>query len=583
MRLICLIGNDGAGKTTQIKLLRERLVKKNVSSSFVHFDHFFLRVPFFLQGKGLFDNRAQKNQSIKLFKQLKKSRLVGLIFPLIVYFDFLLFFLYLQIRYRQGLVFLDRYFYDAVIKFVDLGVFQKNLAFLLLKITPRPTKTFLLDLPSQLAYQRKKDLTPTILERRRKAYLEFLKFPFVILIKADRDKKKVNNDLWEQMIKFKNIVIAHHVATPFCLIEEELKKFLLPLTDKLIYISHPFKNAREGVALNSRVEYYENSILKKSQFLPLIKGPEVLFFGKDFLFNLYLILKERGKIDLFFGVDNLNALAGIVFKKIGKVKKTIYYVIDYVPLRFENRILNKIYHWCDLLAVKMSDETWNLTSAMAQARIKDGLAKQYLAKQKTVPVGCHPLKRLPRKKKIEKSQKRLVFLGHLGKEQGVDILIKALPKIKKALDKVELHLIGSGEEQAKLKALTARLELKKAVKFYGYIKEKEKVDQILAGCHLGLCPYRLTKRSYKNFADPSKTKTYLGLGLPVVMTKITYFAPIILKKKAGLVVNDRPGEISQAVIKILKNNQIYQQYRHNAFKLAQKYDWNNIFQQAMLK
>ena len=78
-------------------------------------------------------------------------------------------------------------------------------------------------------------------------------------------------------------------------------------------------------------------------------------------------------MDLFVGIDNLNALAGIFLRKLGAVRRVAYYVIDYTPRRFANPLLNRLYHWIDRTCVRHADVIWNLSSRMHKVRARQGL------------------------------------------------------------------------------------------------------------------------------------------------------------------------------------------------------------------
>lgn len=123
----------------------------------------------------------------------------------------------------------------------------------------------------------------------------------------------------------------------------------------------------------------------------------------------------------------------------------VYYVIDYIPVRFQNRLLNWIYHWVDVYCVKHADQTWNLSSEMANVRLRNGLSTKYLLKQITVPVGCHPLPRGKQNIDLSTREKRIVFLGILNIDQGIDLLIESMPEIVQHIPGVHLTVVGSGE------------------------------------------------------------------------------------------------------------------------------------------
>lgn len=382
--------------------------------------------------------------------------------------------------------------------------------------------------------------------------------------------------------KHNHIVIAHHIYTWDSLVEEELLHYVQSKAYYVTYISHPFKTARDKLPLNTMVDVYENGSLTKRFRGPACVGPEILFFLKDFFFSLYFFLFCSQPSDLYIGVDNLNAFIGLVLKKLSRTKRVVYYVIDYVPQRFNNRLLNTLYHWIDFFCVKHCDQTWNLTDAVTKARLRDGLPAVYMAKQCTVPIGCHQL--YPKRVNMNfRGRKRIVFLGALIGEQGVDMLIESIPAVLEKIPNLLVIVIGSGELLPYLHHKIKELRIEKNVTLEGYIKDNRKVDNILATCHVGVAPYRLFKESMKHYGDPGKIKTYLGAGLPIVMTNISPIAHVIRAHQAGFVVNDTVKDFSSALITLLSHRTVYEQARKNAISLAKRYDWHTIFDTAFAK
>ena len=90
---------------------------------------------------------------------------------------------------------------------------------------------------------------------------------------------------------------------------------------------------------------------KKKKFETLFIGHSifgnVLTWGFGILDTFWKVVKTGQKYDLYVGFDNLNAFVGIWLRKLGKVSKVIFMTPDYSHTRFENHILNSIYHFLD--------------------------------------------------------------------------------------------------------------------------------------------------------------------------------------------------------------------------------------------
>ncbi|HSX40276.1 MAG TPA: hypothetical protein VLF68_01545, partial [Candidatus Saccharimonadales bacterium] len=125
----------------------------------------------------------------------------------------------------------------------------------------------------------------------------------------------------------------------------------------------------------TRFEYYQNKKLKKTDFAwisfllsPFLKlqntnGTQIVFKLRDFLSVLELSIRKRKRYDLFIGLESVFTLSGIVLKKLGVVKTVVYYVSDYAPNRYSQKLLNNIYLWLDRTCCYYADFIWDVSPA----------------------------------------------------------------------------------------------------------------------------------------------------------------------------------------------------------------------------
>lgn len=379
-------------------------------------------------------------------------------------------------------------------------------------------------------------------------------------------------------LKDKNIIIATHVyATGPA---HDLKDFLLKYKVKsLLFISHPlfFDKKLKG----SGYERFEKGKRKYEKYQKIRNIPSILSYFKDVFLTLLWGLNQKEKIDIFFGSNNLNAFSGIILQKLGRVRRVIYYCIDYNPKRFQNSLLNTIYHWLDRFCVKHADETWNLSPRMEEAR------KEYFRfeskKQKVVPLGVW-FKRFKRKKFEEINKNRLVFMGHVLKKQGIQYVIDAIPLIQKEIPDFSFLIIGGGEYLETLKKKVQKMKLKN-VDFTGYIEKHEDVENLLSDCTAAVAFYEkydeFGNLSFTYFADPGKIKLYLASGLPIFLTDVPHNAREIVSEKCGFIVSQKKENIASAVISLFKDEKILKEYRKNTIFYGEKFDWEKIFEKAL--
>jgi len=337
-------------------------------------------------------------------------------------------------------------------------------------------------------------------------------------------------------LKYNRIIITTHVyATGPA---QDLKEYLLlRKVGNLLFIGHPlfYKETLHG----SGFEKYRSGKLKAKRYFKIRKIPPLVGYFQDAFLNVLFVLFTFRKWDLYVGSDNLNAFSGIILRKLGLVKRVIYYVIDYNPYRFKSRALNMVYHRIDQFCVKQADETWNLSPRMEEGR------KEYFnfegGNQKVVPVGVW-YDRYPRKSFDEIDHHRVVYMGHILKKQGIQHVISAIPEIVKEIPDFTFLIIGDGKYLPELKKLARGLKVSSYIKFKGYVEDHREVEKLISGCALGVALYdkydEFGNLSYTYFADPMKIKVYLAAGVPVMTTDVPYTSNLIQTHKLGLVIKD---------------------------------------------
>lgn len=374
---------------------------------------------------------------------------------------------------------------------------------------------------------------------------------------------------------------------------EPMVKFFVPKLKRFVLIDEPHPGSSTVLPI---IEIYDNGKLTRktssSVFInwlyPLLiirnsVGTRIPFKIRDFLTVLDFALRDKKRYDVFIGLESINALAGILLKKIGLVGKVIYYVSDYSPQRYKAGWFNKIYLTLDKLAATHSDYIWDVSLAMMPARIKAGLNKKNAAFCIHVPNALYPeqINYLSQSKIIPNS---LVFAGTLGEENGPDLAIKALKHVLLKINNATLHIYGGGETDLKrLNDLAGQLGVKKSVIFHGFFNDQIKLSEEIRNYSVGLAPYIAIPGSPRWWADATKIRLYLAAGLPVITTQVPPLGKELIENKSGIVANDNVKETAKAIISLLSNPENYKKIRENAIKSAKSNTWDNTYSKAIQK
>jgi glycosyltransferase involved in cell wall biosynthesis len=136
----------------------------------------------------------------------------------------------------------------------------------------------------------------------------------------------------------------------------------------------------------------------------------------------------------------------------------------------------------------------------------------------------------PRERSQRNGKFVALFPGGLQWHQGLDIAIKAFPRVLSEAPHAEFHIYGDGNMKGDLIALAQRLNLNGKVRFFDSLPIHAIAD-VMAEADLGVVPKRAD--SFGNEAYSTKIMEFMSLGVPVVIsrTKIDnyYFDDTVVK------------------------------------------------------
>lgn len=332
---------------------------------------------------------------------------------------------------------------------------------------------------------------------------------------------------------------------------------------------HKLKNYRSNL-----IRIFRNG--KKIQEIKLFKlpTPEFLLFPTLPVIALIIALqtfwhiihfkKSYGKFDIYLTVNAFTAWIGIILRNLKFIDKTIFWVWDYYPPGHPDLRI-KIARWAywkfDKFSTRSSNSIIFLNERLIELRKQiDVLPKN--KSYKIIPIGTNPQKNF---------FNRNIILGHLGvlkRSQGLDLLFDNLQTLSINIPKLKIEIIGSGPDEQYFKTRAKQFP---NVKYYGFVENENKVDNIIKNWSVGMATYVPDVSNGSYWTDPSKIKLYISQSIPVIATSITGLSDEIKKYGAGIIVDYyKPEKFIKAVYKILNKKRLF---RHNAYNLALKYSY----------
>lgn len=202
----------------------------------------------------------------------------------------------------------------------------------------------------------------------------------------------------------------------------------------------------------------------------------------------------------------------------------------------------KIYAAVVRFYAKRSDFTYALTNAIA-AKIGGNAVVVMLG-----------MKRLPCADADRSRSRHILVVGQLRQGQGIEDVLDFIAEHPE----YSLTLLGAAahgfehviEERVRINHLEGR------VNFPNRFVSQDELSEAAAKCFCGLALYDTSADNFTHYADPGKVKSYLEMGLPVVMTRISGIIPYIEKYEAGEVI-DSIADLPAAVSRIVANPHSY--------------------------
>ena len=170
---------------------------------------------------------------------------------------------------------------------------------------------------------------------------------------------------------------------------------------------------------------------------------------------------------------------------------------------------------------------------------------------------------------IGKDVRLVLFLGRLSVKKSPDLLLRATSQVVKASAEMPLRLVFAGPDEGgvkgQLEQLASQLGVRANVQIVGPVFGKEKWAAF---------------RDADVFVLPSQNENFgntaaeaVAAGTPVIVTKECGIAPL-LASQAGLVVRRDVGELAQALLRMLRDDELRGQLKGGCAKVALNLGWD---------
>ncbi|MBU1177598.1 glycosyltransferase family 4 protein [Patescibacteria group bacterium] len=190
----------------------------------------------------------------------------------------------------------------------------------------------------------------------------------------------------------------------------------------------------------------------------------------------------------------------------------------------------------------------------------------------TIPNGINYQKIIQPASATEKSD--CIFVGRLLAHKKVDVLIKAVGKVKDTFSDIQCLIIGDGPEKKKLEKLATDLDLGQNIEFKGFLKSSRELYSLLKSARVFVLP-----SEREGFGIAALEANACGTPVITVRAENNATADFIIENHNGWLVGLDDNQAMAAKIIKAKKEGISSAMKHNCQQTAQKYDWGQVISQ----
>lgn len=168
----------------------------------------------------------------------------------------------------------------------------------------------------------------------------------------------------------------------------------------------------------------------------------------------------------------------------------------------------------------------------------------------------------------------IFFVGGLGNEKGIDLLLRAILIIKEKIPNIYVYIAGRGSRETDLKKLAKELNIEESVKFLGFISNEKKYTYYKAADVCAI-PSRLEN-------EPIVLLEAMACGTPVVASNVGGIPFVVEDGKTGLIVEpENIGDLADKIVTLLKDEKLRRKIGEAGQEKVKEFAWDKIAEQTV--
>ncbi len=267
-------------------------------------------------------------------------------------------------------------------------------------------------------------------------------------------------------------------------------------------------------------------------------------------------------------------LTAWVLQRWGRVKFTVYEDRDFEPGLVPDRIRRGYTSALERFGLRRADLVVCVSESLAALR-----RRQVEREVNIVPTGVQWADFASARDRQGHGHV-LIHVGKVISWCGLSVVLEALPRILAAFPDARLMVVGDGPRTYvnHLKKMAQENGVESAVTFLGQRPNGE-LPILLAQADIGLVNSEPVE--YRKYARPLKLAEYMAAGLPTLATEGTEAGELVTRYHCGIAAAYEPKSVADAVLGMFGRPGRMEEYRANAIRISQEWDWNRLLELEM--
>jgi glycosyltransferase involved in cell wall biosynthesis len=285
-------------------------------------------------------------------------------------------------------------------------------------------------------------------------------------------------------------------------------------------------------------------------------------------------LRCRYDIVEVYNIPDALAFAALPAKLLGA--KVIFYMFELVPEQVadewglpEDRGLVARLRWLERQAVRFADRV-----VVVSPYDRDIVTRRDAPRREPAVIVNAPETRLfNTRRSVQAVQPngvfRIITHGAILRRYGIETLVRALPVLLERIPRVELTVLGEGEQRPALEALALELGVADCVRFPGWVPH-ENVPAEIARADVGVVPAAVP------WLLPNKLFEYVAMGKPAVAAASPSLSAVFPRDAVAYFWPGDARDLARRVIELYEDPSRARRLAANALRAYEPYRWEAV-------